>query len=197
MKSFIVLSFLIIFQGINAQTPLEEARAFQESLNEFYSDAKKSPLKKKDFENFNGLIFFELDEKYVVTATLKRTPKEKPFQMPTTTDRKPWYVKYGELTFKIEGKKYKLNVYKSVEPSKNPEYANSLFLPFTDLTSGNESYGGGRYMDIQIPEGKEVVLNFHKAYNPYCAYNERYSCPLTPPENDLKVEIRAGVKAFK
>jgi uncharacterized protein (DUF1684 family) len=70
-------------------------------------------------------------------------------------------------------------------------------VPFTDLTCGNESYGGGRYLDIDIPEGEEIIIDFNRCYNPYCAYNEKYSCPLTPAVNDLKVEIKAGVKKFK
>ncbi|WP_321538818.1 DUF1684 domain-containing protein [Flavobacterium piscinae] len=72
-----------------------------------------------------------------------------------------------------------------------------MFLPFTDLTSGIESYGGGRYIDLKIQEGKIWTIDFNQAYNPYCAYNEKYSCPIVPEENDLKVEIKAGVKAFK
>jgi uncharacterized protein (DUF1684 family) len=116
--------------------------------------------------------------------------------MPTTTDRKPLYVKYGELHFTIKGIKCQLNVYQNIDLSKKPGYADYLFLPFTDLTSGVESYGGGRYIDLRMQESKQWTINFNLAYNPYCAYNEIYSCPIPPQENDLKVEVKAGVKKF-
>lgn len=198
MKSIFSILAILVIHALYAQSEqIQKAVSCHESLNEHYADEENSPLKKKDFKDFKGLDFFEIDEKYVVEAKFKRTPKEKPFQMATTTDRKPWYVKYGELHFVLDGKKCKLNVYKNIELSKKQAYANSLFLPFTDLTSGNESYGGGRYLDLTIPEGKTIVINFNCAYNPYCAYNEKYSCPLTPSENDLPVPIYAGVKAFQ
>ena len=75
--------------------------------------------------------------------------------------------------------------------------ADYLFLPFTDLTSGVDTYGGGRYIDQKIPEGNSIIIDFNQSYNPYCAYNPRYSCPIPPPENDLLIEIMAGVKDFK
>jgi uncharacterized protein (DUF1684 family) len=77
---------------------------------------------------------------------------------------------------------------------KQKEYKKYLFIPFRDLTSGKESYGGGRYIDTEIPAGETLILDFNRAYNPYCAYSHRYSCPIPPEENTLKVEIRAGEK---
>lgn len=198
MKYIIVFLLSFVAHVFYAQSQAyQDALSCHEELNNHYADQEKSPLKKKDLQSFQGLDFFEIDEKYVVEAKFKRTPKEKPFQMPTTTQRKPWYVKYGELHFVLDGKKCKLNVYKNVEAGKKSTDEVSLFLPFTDLTSGNESYGGGRYLNLPIPEGKTTTINFNCAYNPYCAYNENYSCPLTPSENDLPVFINAGVKAFK
>ena len=126
-----------------------------------------------------------------------RTPDEKPFLMPTTTERLPEYVKYGEAHFKINGKQLKLNLYKSTKPYSEPGYEDYLFLPFTDLTSGDGSYGGGRFLDARIPEGNTILLDFNKAYNPYCAYNSMYSCPIPPKENDLDIRIEAGVKDYK
>ena len=170
---------------------------FQKKMNEHYADSAKSPLKKKDLAVFKALEFFPINENYFVQAKFIRTKKEKPFEMPTTTSRKPIYVKYGELHFKIDGIPCQLNVYQYVEFAKKPGYKNSLFLPFTDYTSGVESYGGGRYIDLEIQKGNNWTVDFNQAYNPYCAYNEVYSCPIVPKENDLKVEIKAGVKTFK
>lgn len=171
--------------------------AFQNKINSEYADAKESPLKPKDLKKFKSLDFYPINEKLIVTAKFVRTPDEKPFEMPTSTDRKPMYVKYGEAHFSIGGKPFKLHIYQSQDLKKIEKYKNSLFLPFTDLTSGVESYGGGRYIDLQIPSGDEIIIDFNRAYNPYCAYNHKYSCPIPPQENDLNIEIKAGVKKFK
>ncbi|MFY7743011.1 MAG: DUF1684 domain-containing protein [Flavobacterium sp.] len=192
--------FLFLFSQLafsQQQFERDSVIQFQKNMNEHYADSAKSPLKKKDLAVFQVLEFFPISEKYFVTATFKRTKKEKPFEMKTTTSRRPLYVKYGELHFEIDGIPCQLNVYQNVEFSKKPGYKNSLFLPFTDYTSGVESYGGGRYIDLEIQKGNTWAIDFNQAYNPYCAYNEKYSCPIVPEENDLKVEIKAGVKAFK
>lgn len=194
-----ILLLFLFSQAVFSQQKFEQDSViqFQKRMNEHYADSAKSPLKKKDLAAFKALEFFPVSEKYFVRATFKRTQKEKPFEMKTTTSRKPLYVKYGELHFEIEGIPCRLSVYQNVEFSKKPDYKNSLFLPFTDYTSGVESYGGGRYIDIQIQEGASWRIDFNQAYNPYCAYNEKYSCPIVPEENDLKTEIKAGVKSFK
>ena len=169
---------------------------FQTELNEEYADAKKSPLTAEDLAVFKTLDFYPIDEKFFVVAKFLRTQKEKTFEMETSTDRKPLYVKYGELAFSIDGRDFKLNVYKNIELSKKKEYKDYLFLPFSDLTSGKESYIGGKYIDLRIPKGDTIVIDFNTSYNPYCAYNHKYSCPKVPLENDLDIEIKAGVKKF-
>jgi uncharacterized protein (DUF1684 family) len=175
----------------------KEIEIYQQEMNAEFADSTQSPLKKADLVRFKSLDFFPINEKFAVKATFKRTKKTKKFQMPTTTTRKPWYKKYGELHFEIDGKKMQLTVYQNLDLIKKPGYEDYLFIPFTDLTSGVESYGGGRYLDFRIPKSKEIILDFNKAYNPYCAYNEKYSCPIPPAENDLQIKIEAGVKTFK
>ncbi|AWI27269.1 DUF1684 domain-containing protein [Flavobacterium pallidum] len=169
--------------------------AYQKNLDREYADKKESPLTAKDRLQFKGLDFFPVDGKYFVTAKFTRTEGEKPFGM-TSTSRTPMYVKYGEAAFTLDGKQCKLNIYRNIDLSKTEQYKNYLFLPFLDLTSGEESYGGGRYIDLRIPEGDTIVIDFNRAYNPYCAYNPVYSCPVTPRENTLDVAIKAGVKKF-
>ncbi|MDD2674771.1 DUF1684 domain-containing protein [Flavobacterium petrolei] len=169
---------------------------FQTELNEEYADAKKSPLTAEDLAEFKTLDFYPASETFFVVAKFLRTQKEKPFEMKTSTDRKPLYVKYGELSFTIDGRDFKLNVYKNIELSKKKEYKDYLFLPFSDLTSGKDSYIGGKYIDLRIPKGDTIVIDFNTSYNPYCAYNHKYSCPKVPLENDLDIEIKAGVKKF-
>ena len=167
---------------------------FQKDLNTEYADVKTSPLTTEDLAVFKTLDFYPANEQFFVIAKFVRTKKEKPFEMKTSTDRKPLYVKYGEVLFMIDGKELKLNVYKNIELSKKPGYKDYLFLPFSDLTSGNESYVGGKYIDLRIPKDDTIVIDFNTSYNPYCAYNHKYSCPKVPLENDLNIEIKAGVK---
>jgi uncharacterized protein (DUF1684 family) len=117
--------------------------------------------------------------------------------MLTTTSRLAKYVKYGEATFKLDGKEDQLNIYQSLSLREKPAYKDYLFLPFTDETSGKESYSGGRYIDLTIPKGNKIIIDFNKAYNPYCAYNHKYSCPIPPKGNHLNIAIKAGVKRYQ
>ena len=196
MKNLFLILLLVTSsvyaQDKNKQSSLE----YQQQLNIEFADSLKSPLKEEDRSHFKALEFFSIDKKYIVEAVLIRTKKEKTFQMKTSTDRTPLYKKYGELHFTLEGKEMKLNVYQNIDLMKLQDYKDYLFLPFSDLTNGKESYIGGRYIDMRIPEGHKVTIDFNKAYNPYCAYNYKYSCPIVPLENDLNIEINAGVKKF-
>ena len=191
-----ILLFLFCSTFVFAQKDLLASKKFQTELNQSYADSLKSPLTKEDLNHFKGLDFFPIDEKYIVEATFVRTKKEKAFAMKTTTSRTPLYKKYGELHFSIDGKEFKLNVYQNVDLNKKSGYDDYFFLPFSDLTCGKESYIGGRYVDVRIQKGTLWTIDFNKAYNPYCAYNYKYSCPIVPLENDLDIEILAGVKKF-
>ena len=116
--------------------------------------------------------------------------------MKTSTDRLPEYVKYAEAEFELNGKKLKLNVYQNVKLAQNEKYKDYLFIPFKDFTSGETTYGGGRFIETEIPDGNILIIDFNKAFNPYCAYNHKYSCPIPPLENSLETEINAGEKAY-
>ncbi len=199
MKTSFLLFLLCITTLSCAQDkqPITGETEFQKELNAHYKDATTSPLKDKDRKTFKGLDFFKFDSAYVVQATFKRTPNETVFKMKTTTDRLPEYVKYGEITFQLKGEQYALNVYQNQALLADKDYEDYLFLPFLDDTNGEESYGGGRYIDLRIPEGETIVIDFNTAYNPYCAYNAKYSCPIVPRENYIPIAVRAGVKAFE
>ena len=190
-----LLSFLLLMY-VSLAMSQETAEEFQANLNKEFANREESPLTDEDFKVFQSLEFYTIDEKFIVEAKFVRTPKEKVFKMKTSTTRLPEYKKYGELLFQIDGKSFKLNVYQNIELSKKEGYEDYLFLPFSDLTCGKESYIGGRYIDMRIPKTKTVTIDFNKAYNPYCAYNHKYSCPIVPLENDLPIEILAGVKKF-
>jgi len=198
MKKILVLVFLLQLSLGFAQIKFDvkAVEKFQKEINTEYADAKTSPLMADDLATFNTLDFYPINEKFFVAATFVRTKKEKAFGMKTSTERTPSYVKYGEVHFTIDGQALKLNVYKNIELSKKKEFKDYLFLPFSDLSSGNESYIGGKYIDLKIPKGKLIVIDFNTSYNPYCAYNHKYSCPKVPLENDLNIKIRAGVKKF-
>ncbi len=198
MKKLLVLVLLVQFGFGYAQEQfsLAAVEKFQTELNAEYADAKTSPLLPEDFKKFHTLEYYPANEKFYVVAKFIRTENEQPFEMKTSTDRRPVYVKYGEAHFNIDGQDFQLNLYRNIELSKKEQYKDYLFLPFSDLTCGNESYIGGRYIDMKIPKGDTIVIDFNTAYNPYCAYSYKYSCPKVPLENDLKIAIRAGVKKF-
>ena len=198
MKKVVALLMMMQFGFgfAQAQFDLDSIEKFQKGMNAEYADAKTSPLLPEDLKDFQSLDFYPANAQFFVVAKFIRTENEPPFEMKTTTTRKPVYVKYGEAHFSIDGQDFKLNIYSNIELSKKKEYKDYLFLPFSDLTCGNESYIGGRYLDLEIPQGNTIVIDFNRSYNPYCAYNPKYSCPKVPLENDLKIEIRAGVKKF-
>ena len=169
---------------------------YQKEQNESFKDPETSPLPDKYRKDFEGLDFYEPDTSYIVKARFERTPDAEPFFMPTTTDRKTQEVVYGIAHFNLNGAEHSLEIYQSLDLIDQEEYRDYLFLPFLDNTNGEETYGGGRYIDLAIPEGDTLVIDFNKAYNPYCVYNKKYSCPLVPRQNYLRTKVRAGVKNF-
>lgn len=169
---------------------------YQQKMNIKFSDPDDSPLTKDDRKKFEGLDFFPIDSTFKVTAEFKLYKNPKTFAMPTTTDRLPLYRTYGVAVFNLNGKKLALHIYQNQDLIQQPEYKNHLFIPFNDETNGEETYGGGRFLDVEIPDGDTIVIDFNKAYNPYCAYNKNYSCPIPPQENDLAIAIKAGVKNY-
>ena len=168
----------------------------RDELHHEFLDTAETPLTDEGLEIFNGLDYFKIDSLYRVSAILLRTPDEKIFEMQTSTDRLPEYLKYGSAEFSLNGKKLKLNVYQNVKLANNEEYKDYLFIPFRDFTSGETTYGGGRYIETEIPKGDILIIDFNKAFNPYCAYNHKYSCPIPPLENTLEIAIKAGEKSY-
>jgi uncharacterized protein (DUF1684 family) len=181
----------------NSKGALADIISFQQDLDASFRDPEISPLPDRFRMRFDGLEFFEPDTSYRVWARLERTPDALPFQMQTSTDEQAAERVYGILSFTLKGSPYQLEVYQSPDLILEAGYEDYLFLPFSDRTNGKGTYEGGRYIDLRIPKGDSVLLDFNKAYNPYCAYNPSYSCPLVPEVNRLDIEIPAGVKAFK
>ncbi len=170
--------------------------AFQKKLNAEFRDPETSPLPDRYRKDFESLEFFEPDTTYQVPARLVRSPEALPFDMPTTTDRLSRERKFGTLYFELQGQPMSLEVYQNLELMMQEGLEDYLFLPFTDATNGTDTYSGGRYIDLRIPEGETLLLDFNRAYNPYCAYNPKYSCPIVPSVNQVPMAVRAGVRAY-
>lgn len=194
----VFISFFVLFlmSCTQEKRPLLGETDYQIEQNAKFKDATTSPLTDKDRNDFKGLEFFKFDSIYIVKAALKRTPESEWFNMKTTTERLSKERVFGQLTFEINDESFNLNVYQGEENMQTEGLEDYLFLPFLDDTNGEESYGGGRYIDLRIPESDSITIDFNKAYNPLCVYNEKFSCPIVPRVNYLPIEIKAGVKMY-
>ena len=172
----------------------QEVISLRVDKDSFFRNDIDSPIPPSERSNFKGLNYFPSDDRYRVTSKLERFDTPKPIMIATSTGNRQAYMRYGAFTFEIEGRSLKLIVYKSAE---DHPYSRSLFIPFSDETSGRETYAAGRYLDLEEQGGDDYELDFNMAYNPYCAYSEEYTCPLPPAENKLSVRILAGEKNYK
>jgi uncharacterized protein (DUF1684 family) len=180
---------------------------FSFAQNKSYTDSVETFLKKyvKEHEVVTGkdkelMTFFPLDEKYRISCRFERTPNSPWFRMESSGQIKRNYRTYGILHFIINDTALTLQIYQSQDLMTSAQYRDHLFIPFTDATSGEETYESGRYIDLEIKDINKdgLMIDFNKAYNPYCAYvSGKYNCPIPPAENRLTVAIRAGEKAFK
>ncbi len=163
-------------------------------MADFLED-KNSPLKKDDLQ---FLRFYDADSTYKVTAKAEFILNAPTFIMPVFVGNGSDYVKYALLKMVVKGKPIELTVYRSIALAKVAGLSDYLFLPFTDETNGKGTYGGGRYIDLREKDFKDntVIIDFNKAYNPYCAFSAGYACPKPPGENQLPVAIEAGEKMY-
>jgi hypothetical protein len=152
-------------------------------------------VKGKDKRYFR---FFPIDAAYKVHADFERIYDTVGFIMKTTGKKTPKYFRYGRLSFTLHDTLLHLTVYQGEDLKRTEKYKDYLFVPYTDRTSGEESYGGGKYIEFSTGDirNNKIDLDFNKAYNPYCAYATGFNCPVPPRENDLDVAIRAGEKMF-
>jgi uncharacterized protein (DUF1684 family) len=150
---------------------------------------------KKDKKHFH---FFPISNVYNVNCSFEKITDTVGFTMTTSAKTLKHYYKYGRLDFMIDGKEFLLFVYQGKDLMQVEKYKDYLFVPFTDATTGDESYGSGRYLEFYKNdiENNTLQLDFNKAYNPYCAYSPDYKCPIPPKENRLPIAIRAGEMNF-
>jgi len=171
---------------------------YEDSINTYLKNYVQRHGVVKDADK-SQLHFYDVNKTYRVLADFEAAKTASWISFKTSGTKNQSYRLYGTATFYLQQKQYRLNLYQSQDLMTNPEYIDYLFLPFTDSTSGNETYSGGRYLDFKIADvqNSKLVIDFNKAYNPYCAYvSGVYNCPLPPKENALAVAIKAGEKAF-
>lgn len=195
MKRFVlpILAGLLPFiaQAQNYADSIAQYRSHYKQ--DFLTDAR-SPLKAADT---SFLRFYPVDIAYRVKAVFVPTPQSPEFSMPTHSGKDKIFRQYGTATFKLHDTLLVLHIYQNLS-LKDPKYKDDLFIPFTDLTNYEETYAGGRYIDVSINDIKknELIIDFNTCYNPYCAFAAGYSCPIPPDENKMPIHIRAGEKLF-
>ena len=192
MKNHLLLFLLLLSSAAFAQ------KSYEDSMQSYLKNYVETHEVVKG-EDRKALRFFPVDKNYRVVATFTKSTDSKWITFPTTGNLTKVFKVYGLLSFAINGKPLRLNVYQSQELMGKEEYKNYLFLPFTDFTSGDETYQGGRYLDLSTKDiqNNTLVIDFNKAYNPYCAYETgKYNCPIPPGANALPIAIRAGEKTY-
>lgn len=197
---FIILIIAIVAVTIfNFLTIGESSADYIERLEQERKDKNgfmlslSSPLLEEDKQDFKGLNFYPIDEKYKVNARLEKSSNKQPIFIESTTGEQLKYIPFAKATFELEGAEYTVMLYQDWE-EKDP---NKLSLMFADETSALETYGGGRYLDVMYRNTNSVVIDFNNAYNPYCHFNPEFSCPIPPRENILDIPIKAGEKIYK
>lgn len=166
---------------------MSELTDFRAEKDEFFQRHPQSPLTPEQRKGFIGLNYFPENEALRLEVQVEPLKDQQPMQMQTSTGGVQEYMRYGRFQFQVDGQAAELTIYHN---------GHGYFLPFVDSLAGKETYPAGRYLEPEALPGNRFFVDFNLAYNPYCAYNEMWSCPLTPPENRLKVPIRAGEKLF-
>ena len=163
-------------------------QALRAQKDEFFKSSSQSPLTREQKQNFEGLVYFSPNPAFNFETEIEEFEEQKEVVMQTTTGDTRQYTRFGKVHFEVDGQVEALTVFAD-------DYG--YFIPFVDAQAGGETYGAGRYLAPELlPDGK-LALDFNLAYNPYCAYNDLYSCPLPPAENRLDVAIVAGEKKYE
>jgi len=209
--SIVIIAGMVVFmsscrfsddkrQSNNDEEMVKVDKAYFDSITSFrkraiaeFANLESSPLDSMQFHgHYHDPNYFPINQDFLIKAEFTIDTTGEVFGMATNTKRKPNYRVYGYLKFKVSDTLQKLTLYQNVDFMHDPEYGKYLFIPFRDKTNSKTTYGAGRYLEIVIPNSDTVMLDFNRAYNPYCAYSDRWSCPLVPFENHLDVYIVAG-----
>jgi uncharacterized protein (DUF1684 family) len=166
---------------------MTELEHFRHQKDDFFKHSQQSPLTPEQQASFEGLNYFDENPDLRFETEVERFPDGEQIQIQTNTGDVQTYERYGRFEFEVEGQNAQLTVFRN---------ENGFFLPFADSQAGTETYGAGRYLEPEPAGGGRLYIDFNLAYNPYCAYNANWSCPITPAENRIKVPVRAGEKVF-
>lgn len=193
----IVVGLIIIFYGFRGSQDdtayVKEIEKERQDKDRFMRTSAESPFSTNP-EAYKGLSYYPPDIKYRIIANLRPIEKKKPVVLTTNDGKEQRYIEYAYAEFKLDGVSNKLLI---LEIADMGPFRGNLFLAFGDETSASETYGAGRYLDVtKTPGSSTIKLDFNLAYNPYCAYNNSFTCPLPPRENILTIPIRAGEKVY-
>jgi len=170
----------------------EAALLKRQEKDKVFKHGPGSPLPEEEKARFQGLAYYQVNPAYRFKVTLHRYPDPEIVRFATNTEERRQFLRYGYFEFEIQGQKCRLQVYRATDEGEEA----MLFIPFRDATSGKETYGGGRYLDLKENTSGGYELDFNEAYNPYCAYGKNYSCPLPPRDNTLPVPVPVGEKNY-
>ena len=166
---------------------MSDLTEYRAEKDEFFQRHPQSPLTPEQRGGFLGLQYFPENEALRLDVLAEPLKDEQPMEMQTSTGGVQTYVRHGRFKFQVDGQDAELTIYRN---------EHGYFLPFVDSLAGKETYPAGRYLEPEALPGNRFFVDFNLAYNPYCAYNEMWSCPITPPENRIKLPVRAGEKLF-
>jgi uncharacterized protein (DUF1684 family) len=172
----------------------DRLRANRREKDQFLAEHRQSPIPPEERDDFDGLDYFDPDPEYRVTATVTVHDDPEPLELDTSDDRVVRYLRVATFAFDLDGESRELHAYRREDDDEE-----ALFVPFRDKTTGQQTYRGGRYMELEpegtLADGDEVVVDFNLAYSPFCAFSETFSCPLPPEENWLETTVPAGERA--
>lgn len=188
----IIVVFTFLGNDESEAQYVERIKKERVEKDEFMKTSNASPFK-EDPDSFTGLNYFEPNPKFKVSADITKFTTKEYVNIPESDGSSKQYLKFAKASFKLNNMPYELLLLKQTGFGS----MNVIFTAFTDNTSGNTTYGGGRYLDLSFKNASKITIDFNQAYNPYCEYNESFSCPLPPRENHISMAIEAGEKNYK
>ena len=195
LKRILFISSLAITVSACAQTYGDSIGAWQKQYTKDLLADKRSPIKPGDVKYMH---FYPADRAFCVWGDVTVNPGSQPFLINTHSGKQKPFKEYGTITFKIKDTTQTLHIYQMVDMMSGKPNNDELFIPFNDRTNYEGTYAGGRYIDLSIKDivNGQLLIDFNKCYNPYCAFSDGYSCPIPPDENHLHMSITAGEKMF-
>ena len=176
----------------NKEDHYQKVHDWRQQKDAKYQDKEKTMLTPELLKDFSALKYYPIDYDYRVTGKLTKFNDGRTFSIEATGGQVYEYLVYARIDFELNGERMVLHVYQSKRSAQSGKSKGALFIPFYDDTSAGETYGGGRYLVLDLSDNDELVLDFNMAYNPYCVYNPDHSCPIPPKENYLAIKVEAG-----